>query len=88
MCRRCGLPLRKIWLETVRLTAGPKGPYNTHMNTTTQPKKKTVYFGGEWFTTPFYSNGYWVEDATGKNVAEARDRELAKALADLLNTKA
>lgn len=48
---------------------------------------KRLHFGDTWFTLPFRVHGYWVEDATGKNVAEAASLELAKALADMLNGK-
>jgi hypothetical protein len=48
---------------------------------------KRYYFAGTWFLPPFRASNYWVEDATGKNVAEAASLELAKALADML-TKA
>jgi hypothetical protein len=50
-------------------------------------KTNRLYFGNTWFTLPFRVHGYWVEDATGKNVAEAASLELAKALADMLNKK-
>ena len=56
--------------------------YNIDMN-----KANRVYFGTTWFTLPFRVHGYWVEDATGKNVAEAATRELAKAIAETLNAK-
>jgi hypothetical protein len=46
---------------------------------------KTVFFGAKRFVLPFRAHGYWVEDARGKNVAEAASRELATALAKLLN---
>jgi hypothetical protein len=45
-----------------------------------------VYFGTTWFLPPFRAHGYWVEDAAGKNVAEAASLELAKALVDMLNS--
>ena len=48
---------------------------------------KRYYFANTWFLPPFRVHGYWVEDATGKNVAEAASPELAKALAEML-TKA
>ncbi len=48
-------------------------------------KTKRIYFADTWFTLPFRTHGYWVEDATGKNVAEAASRELATALAKYLN---
>jgi hypothetical protein len=51
-------------------------------------KTNRLYFGNTWFTLPFRVHGYWVEDATGKNVAEAASLELAKALAAMLNGKA
>ena len=47
-----------------------------------------LYFGNTWFTLPFRAQAYWVEDATGKTVAEAASLELAKALADMLNGNA
>ena len=50
-------------------------------------KTKRFYFGADWFLPPFRVTGYWVEDATGKNVAEAASPQLATALADML-TKA
>jgi len=50
-------------------------------------KANRVYIGTTWFTLPFRARGYWVEDATGKNVAEAWSRELAKAIAETLNKK-
>jgi len=56
--------------------------YNSSMQ-----KTNRLYFGNTWFTLPFRVHGYWVEDATGKNVAEAASLELAKALADMLNKK-
>lgn len=46
---------------------------------------KRIFFANTWFLLPFRANGHWVEDATGKSVAEASDRFLAKALADTLN---
>lgn len=48
-------------------------------------KTKRYYFANEWFLPPFRSSGYYVEDATGKEVAEAKTLELARALAELLN---
>jgi hypothetical protein len=48
-------------------------------------KTTRVYFGGTWFLPPFRAHGLWVTDATGKDVAEAKDYVLAKALAELLN---
>ena len=50
-----------------------------------EDKTKRVFFGNEWFLPPFRTHGYWVEDATGKNVDEAASRELAKALKELLD---
>lgn len=50
----------------------------------TKNNTKRVYFGNTWFLPPFRTHGYWVEDATGKNVAEAASLELAKALAEML----
>jgi hypothetical protein len=49
---------------------------------------KRYYFANEWFLPPFRVHGYWVEDATGKNVAEAASPELAKALAKMLTEAA
>lgn len=46
---------------------------------------KRVFLGGTWFTLPFKAHGLWVDDATGKSVAEAVDYVMAKALADTLN---
>lgn len=51
-------------------------------------KTKRYYFANEWFMPPFRTHGYWVEDATGKNVAEASSRELAIALATMLTNLA
>jgi len=51
----------------------------------TKNKTPRLYLGNTWFTLPFRVHGYWVEDATGKNVAEAASLELAKALKDMLN---
>jgi len=51
-------------------------------------KANRVYFGTTWFTLPFRARGYYVEDATGKEVAEAKSLELARALAELLNKEA
>jgi hypothetical protein len=48
-------------------------------------QNKRIYFGDTWFLPPFRTHGLWVEDATGKNVAEAYSYELAKAMAELLN---
>jgi hypothetical protein len=47
-------------------------------------KTKRFYFGNEWFLPPFRVHGFWAEDATGKNIAEAASPALAKALAELL----
>jgi hypothetical protein len=49
---------------------------------------KRIYFGNTWFLPPFRVHGYWVEDASGKSVAEAADILIAKALADMLNKAA
>ena len=57
--------------------------YNRAMDTKTKPSR--LYFGNTWFTMPFRVHGYWVEDATGKNVAEAASLDLAKAMKDALN---
>lgn len=46
---------------------------------------KKLYYGNTWYTFPFRVHGYWVEDATGKNVAEAASLELAKAIKDTMN---
>lgn len=51
-------------------------------------KTKRFYFGDQWFLPPFRSRGYYVEDAAGKEVAEAKTLELAKALALMLNKMA
>jgi hypothetical protein len=51
-------------------------------------KTKRFYFGNEWFLPPFRNMGYWVEDATGKNVAEAASIILAERLAGMLNNAA
>jgi hypothetical protein len=51
-------------------------------------KTKRFYFGTEWFLPPFRVHGFWVEDATGKNVAEAASPLLAKAIADMLTNAA
>ena len=59
--------------------------YNNYMETKSN-KPKRLYYGDTWFTLPFRTHGYWVEDATGKNVAEAASRELAEALKKTLNT--
>ena len=61
----------------------PETVYNTSMN-----KTNRYYFGNTWFTLPFRTHGYWVEDATGKNVAEAASTELAKELAKFLTQAA
>jgi hypothetical protein len=53
----------------------------------TKNTTKRLHLGNTWFTLPFRVHGYWVEDATGKNVAEAASLELAKALAKMLNEK-
>jgi len=50
-------------------------------------KAKRIYFGTTWFTLPFRAHGFWVEDATGKSVAEAFSTDLARALAEMLNAK-
>jgi hypothetical protein len=46
---------------------------------------KHVYLGDTWFTPPFKANGYYVEDATGKEVADAKSLHIAKGLAEVLN---
>ena len=51
-------------------------------------KTNRIYVGDTWFLPPFRTHGYWVEDATGKSVAEAASLELAKALVIMLNAKA
>ena len=51
----------------------------------TKDKPKRLYYGDTWFTLPFRVHGYWVEDATGKNVSEAASLALAKALKETLN---
>lgn len=49
--------------------------------------KNRVYFGTTWFTLPFRAHHLMVLDASSKFVAEAWTRELAKALAEMLNAK-
>ena len=51
-------------------------------------KANRFHYANEWFTTPIRANGYWVEDATSKNICEAASQELAKALAVTLNYNA
>ena len=46
---------------------------------------KRFYYANTWFTLPIKANGYWVEDADRKNIAEAANDEMAKALAQTLN---
>ena len=46
---------------------------------------KTREIGGYTFILPFVARGYWVEDASGLTVAEARDKAVAIDLAKLLN---
>jgi len=48
-------------------------------------KPKRIYYANTWFTLPFRAHWCWVEDAKGKNVAEAASPELAKALVETLN---
>jgi hypothetical protein len=50
-------------------------------------KTNRLYFGNTWFTLPFRASGHWVVDATNKNVAEAWTKELATAMATMLNEK-
>ncbi len=57
--------------------------YNNYMETKKTPTR--LYYANTWFTMPFRVHGYWVEDATGKNVAEAARRELAEAIKQTLN---
>lgn len=54
------------------------------MNTNT-PIPKSAVIAGRRYILPFRASGFWVEDARGDNVAEARSVESAKALAELLN---
>ena len=49
---------------------------------------KRFYFGNQWFLPPFSTKNYWVDDATGKSVAEAATPQLAEALARMLNNAA
>jgi hypothetical protein len=51
-------------------------------------KTNRFHYANDWFLPPFRAMGYWVEDATGKNVCEAASLELAKALVVTLNTNA
>lgn len=46
---------------------------------------KRFFYANTWFTLPIRANGYWVEDANRKNLAEAVNNEMAKALAQTLN---
>jgi hypothetical protein len=45
---------------------------------------KRAFYAGRWYTLPFRANGLWIEDATGKPVAEGETRELAKSVAESL----
>lgn len=56
--------------------------------TTNKTTPKSMFIGGRRYVLPFRANGYWVEDATGDNVAEARNAEVAKDLAKTLNMMA
>lgn len=56
--------------------------------TTNKTTPKSMFIGGRRYVLPFRATGYWVEDATGDNVAEARNAEVAKDLAKTLNTLA
>lgn len=47
--------------------------------------RRTVSIGNQIWILPFRSNGFWVNDATGKSFAESRSRDLADATAKLLN---
>lgn len=46
---------------------------------------KTVQVGDTFFRMPFCATGFYVEDADRKTVSECRSREVAKAIADMLN---
>lgn len=47
--------------------------------------KRVVPIGKELWILPFNSNGFWVEDATGKSFGEFRSQEVAKDMAKVLN---
>lgn len=47
--------------------------------------KKTYTIGGRQFLLPFRAGGFWVSDARGDSVCECRSREIAEALAKMLN---
>lgn len=49
--------------------------------------KRNVRLGDTHFVGPFSADGFWVSDARGTSVLEARDRKVAKALAEILNTQ-
>jgi hypothetical protein len=48
---------------------------------------KRFFLGNAWFQPPFYADRFWVQDATGKKVAEAFSQALAKEIAEMLNAK-
>lgn len=49
---------------------------------------KTLKLGNYIYVLPFVVNGHWVDDARGNTVAEARNRDVAKGLAEFLNAAA
>ncbi len=51
-------------------------------------KRKTYELGGISYLLPFQAGGFWVSDARGTSVLEARSQEVAKALADMMNRQA
>lgn len=58
-------------------------PLENNMN----KPKRIATIGKENWILPFNSNGFWVDDATGKSFAEFRNQEVAKDVAKMLNTQ-
>lgn len=48
---------------------------------------KTSTLGDVVFLLLFRASGFWVEDSRGMNVVEARNTEVARAVADILNAQ-
>jgi hypothetical protein len=52
---------------------------------TPKTARELTLITGITYVLPFRAHGYWVEDSRGRNVAEAVSKEVAAALAKLLN---
>lgn len=61
--------------------------YLTENSVTNKTKVSQVTLGGTTYTQPFISSGLWITDSRGNNLCECSNKDIAKDLAKILNSK-